>query len=87
MNSTLRNKAIFVLAIILVCVYGIIGLPKSKDELLKNWNENIRLGLDLKGGSQLVLQVQAQDKQSMFRAFARGCRRVLQASHQRHCDY
>ena len=61
MNSTLRNKAIFVLAIILVCVYGIIGLPKSKDELLKNWNDNIRLGLDLKGGSQLVLQVQAQD--------------------------
>src|SRR6187402_1224194 len=61
MNSTLRNKAIFVLVIILVCVYGIIGLPKSKDELLKNWNDNIRLGLDLKGGSQLVLQVQAQD--------------------------
>lgn len=61
MNSTLRNKAIFVLAILLVCVYGIIGLPKSKAELLKNWNENIRLGLDLKGGSQLVLQVQVQD--------------------------
>ncbi len=61
MNSTLRNKAIFVLAIILICVYGIIGLPKSKDELLKNWNDNIRLGLDLKGGSQLVLQVQVQD--------------------------
>jgi len=61
MNSTLRNKAIFVLAILLVCVYGIIGLPKSKAELLKNWNDNIRLGLDLKGGSQLVLQVQVQD--------------------------
>lgn len=61
MNSTLRNKAIFVLAILLVCVYGIIGLPKSKTELLKNWNDNIRLGLDLKGGSQLVLQVQVQD--------------------------
>lgn len=61
MNSTLRNKSIFVLAILLICVYGIIGLPKSKDELVKNWSENIRLGLDLKGGSQLVLQVQAQD--------------------------
>ena len=61
MNSTLRNKAIFVLTIILICLYGIIGLPKSKGELVKNWNENIRLGLDLKGGSQLVLQVQAQD--------------------------
>ena len=61
MNSTLRNKLIFVVVILLVCVYGIIGLPKSKDELLKNWNDNIKLGLDLKGGSQLVLQVQAQD--------------------------
>ena len=61
MNSTLRNKAIFVLAIILICVYGIIGIPKSGAELVKNWNENIRLGLDLKGGSQLVLQVQVQD--------------------------
>jgi preprotein translocase subunit SecD len=61
MNSTLRNKAIFVLVIILICVYGIIGIPKSGAELVKNWNENIRLGLDLKGGSQLVLQVQVQD--------------------------
>lgn len=61
MNSTLRNKLIFIVAIILVCVYGIIGLPKSKAELVKNWNDNIRLGLDLKGGSQLVLQVQVQD--------------------------
>ena len=26
-----------------------------------NWNKNIHLGLDLKGGSQLVLQVQMQD--------------------------
>jgi preprotein translocase subunit SecD len=61
MNSTLRNKAIFVLVIVLICIYGIIGIPKSKAELVRNWNNNIRLGLDLKGGSQLVLQVQAQD--------------------------
>lgn len=61
MNPTLRNKALLVLAIILVCVYGIIGLPKSKSELVKNWNQNIKLGLDLRGGSQLVLQVQVQD--------------------------
>lgn len=61
MNSSLRNKAIFVLVILLVCIYGIIGLPRSKEELTRNWNENIKLGLDLKGGSQLVLQVQVQD--------------------------
>jgi preprotein translocase subunit SecD len=61
MNSTLRNKAIFLLAVILICLYGIIGLPKSKEEFVQNWNNNIKLGLDLKGGSQLVLQIQVQD--------------------------
>jgi preprotein translocase subunit SecD len=61
MTSNIRNKAILVAAVLLVCIYGVIGLPKSKDELLKNWNENIKLGLDLKGGSQLVLQIQVQD--------------------------
>ncbi|MBM3764044.1 MAG: protein translocase subunit SecD [Acidobacteria bacterium] len=61
MTSTIRNKAIFILAVVLICIYGIIGLPKSKDELVKNWSENIKLGLDLKGGSQLVLEVQVQD--------------------------
>src|SRR5262249_25708352 len=37
------------------------GIPKSKDDLVKNWNKNIKLGLDLRGGSHLVLQVQVQD--------------------------
>ena len=49
------------MAIILVCVYGIIGLPTSKAQLLDNLKNNIRLGLDLKGGSQLMLQVKLQD--------------------------
>ncbi len=61
MQKSLRWKAITILAIILLSVYGIIGLPKSKDELVKNFNENIKLGLDLRGGSHLVLQVQVQD--------------------------
>jgi preprotein translocase subunit SecD len=46
---------------ILVCVFGIIGFPKSKDALVDNVSHNIRLGLDLKGGSHLVLQVHVQD--------------------------
>ena len=28
---------------------------------MANWKQNIRLGLDLRGGSHLVLQVQVQD--------------------------
>ena len=47
---------------ILVCVFGIIGFPEvaGRSEV-KNFRNNIRLGLDLKGGSHLVLEVQVQD--------------------------
>ena len=61
MSKVPKWKAIVIIATILICLYGIIGLPKSKDELTANWNHNIRLGLDLRGGSLLVLQVQLQD--------------------------
>ena len=61
MNKNLSIKAICILAVLLICIYGIIGIPKSKDELVANWQKNIRLGLDLRGGSHLVLQVQVQD--------------------------
>ena len=37
------------------------GFPESTNELVDNWKKNIHLGLDLKGGSHLVLQVQMQD--------------------------
>lgn len=69
MDKSLRYKAILIGATILISLYGIIGLPKSKDEIVKNWNKNIHLGLDLKGGSHLVVQVQAQDA---FKAEADG---------------
>ncbi len=36
-------------------------VAKSKEELAANWKQNIKLGLDLRGGSHLVLQVQVQD--------------------------
>jgi preprotein translocase subunit SecD len=61
MNKNTRVRSIVILATILICVYGIIGFPKSKADLIKNFQNNIRLGLDLKGGSHLVLQVQVQD--------------------------
>ncbi|HLJ16364.1 MAG TPA: protein translocase subunit SecD [Bryobacteraceae bacterium] len=61
MKQNLRIKAFIILGVVLLCVYGIIGLPKSKAELVDNFQKNIRLGLDLKGGTQLVLQIQLQD--------------------------
>lgn len=61
MQSNLRFKLIAIVAVLLLCAYGIIGLPKSKDELVGNFKKNIRLGLDLRGGSYLILQLQVQD--------------------------
>jgi preprotein translocase subunit SecD len=61
MYKNLKLKGLIILAVLLVCTYSIIGLPKSKDELMANFQKNIRLGLDLRGGSHLVLQVQVQD--------------------------
>jgi preprotein translocase subunit SecD len=61
MKRNLRYKFLFIVAVVLVCIYGIIGIPKSKAELVANWQKNIHLGLDLRGGTYLVVQVQQQD--------------------------
>lgn len=61
MNRSLKIKAAIIAAVLLICVYGIIGIPKSGADIANNFKKNIRLGLDLRGGSQLVMQVQVQD--------------------------
>src|SRR5580692_9013910 len=61
MTSNLKIKILAIVVVILICIYGIIGLPTSTAQVVANWNKNIHLGLDLRGGSQLVLQVQIQD--------------------------
>jgi preprotein translocase subunit SecD len=70
MQRNLTLKASVIAATILVCLFGIIGFPKflggvgiplSVAQLTSNMQQNIHLGLDLKGGSHLVLQVQVQD--------------------------
>jgi preprotein translocase subunit SecD len=61
MTNNLKFRALTIVVVILICIYGIIGLPTSKAELTDNLKKNIRLGLDLKGGSQLMLEVQLQD--------------------------
>src|SRR6266852_4174729 len=65
MKINLKFRIIAIVAVVLVCLIGIVGdgfrPPKSKQEIVDNWKKNIRLGLDLKGGSHLVLQVQLQD--------------------------
>src|SRR6516165_11455843 len=61
MQKNLTARSIVIVVVILLCVFGIIGVPKSMADLKQNWQNNIKLGLDLKGGSHLVLQVQVQD--------------------------
>src|SRR6185312_11253237 len=61
MKKNLRIKFLIIAGIVLACIYGIIGLPTSKAQLVDNWNRNIHLGLDLRGGTYLVVQVQEQD--------------------------
>jgi preprotein translocase subunit SecD len=61
MQRNLQIKFAVIAVTILICLYGIFGLPTSASQVEENLKKNIRLGLDLKGGSHLVLQVQLQD--------------------------
>jgi preprotein translocase subunit SecD len=64
MNPNLKWKVISIVAIILLCLYTIFGLPNfptSFATLKNNFAQQIKLGLDLQGGTHLILQVQVQE--------------------------
>jgi preprotein translocase subunit SecD len=63
MNKNLRWKVIVIVVTLLVFLFGIVGIPKnwSGQGLLASMTERIHLGLDLKGGTHLILQVQVND--------------------------
>jgi len=63
MNKNLTWKLVLILAIVVVFTLGIFGIPKdwSKQGLLSAVTDRIHLGLDLKGGTHLILQVQVND--------------------------
>jgi preprotein translocase subunit SecD len=61
MKKNVMSRSIFIVIVILIAVFGIIGFPTSVSALVRNVKSNIRLGLDLRGGSYLVLEVQVQD--------------------------
>jgi preprotein translocase subunit SecD len=60
-TQSLKYKVLAIVVVTLACIFGIIGLPTSVDQLKKNFAERIHLGLDLKGGSHMVMQIQVQD--------------------------
>ena len=50
-EKRLRNRTIVILAVVLFCILGIIGIPTSFDALRNSLRNRIRLGLDLSGGN------------------------------------
>lgn len=62
MGNNLATKVALIVAVLLVFVYGILGIPHSTgkglgDSLKQALADRIHLGLDLKGGTHLVLEV------------------------------
>jgi len=63
MQKNLLIKLVVIVGILLVFLYGIFGIPSklSGDGLREAVLKHIRLGLDLQGGTHLILQVQIDD--------------------------
>ena len=64
MSKNVLKKTIFIIAIVVVCLWGLIGgwpPPTSLRAIRQNIEQGIHLGLDLRGGTHLVLQVMVND--------------------------
>jgi preprotein translocase subunit SecD len=63
MNKNLLWKLALIVGILLVFLFGIFGIPQSfsGQGLLSAMTNHIHLGLDLRGGTHLILQVQVND--------------------------
>ncbi|MGH9787111.1 MAG: protein translocase subunit SecD [Candidatus Acidiferrales bacterium] len=73
MNPNLRTKAVIILGVILICAVGLtcfekgvdaktrFRFPTSLTALRENVSSRINLGLDLRGGIHLILQVQVDE--------------------------
>jgi len=55
MGKNLAGKTAFIVAVLVICCFGIVGIPHGG--LTQSIKNNIQLGLDLKGGIHLVLEV------------------------------
>jgi preprotein translocase subunit SecD len=59
MGKNLAGKTGFIIAVLVIFIYGIFGIPHGG--LKQSITDRIHLGLDLKGGTHLVLQVQVAE--------------------------
>jgi preprotein translocase subunit SecD len=80
MSQNIRWRSVFILLIVLLCVYGLLGrpaFPTSLSQVEDNFRQRIKLGLDLQGGTHLVLQVQVEE------AIAQECNQTIDRLTQR----
>jgi len=63
MKKDLKKKVALIIAVLLVFLYGIFGVPAglSGKDLAAALTKRIHLGLDLQGGAHLVLQVEVKE--------------------------
>ena len=63
MSQNLKGKTDSIVAILVVFCYGFIGIPHgvTPTALKQAIADHIKLGLDLKGGIHLVLQVHVEE--------------------------
>src|SRR6516225_8285736 len=63
MIKNFTAKIVLIIAVLILFLFGIFGIPKrfTPAGLLAAMQERIHLGLDLKGGTHLILQVQVND--------------------------
>ena len=63
MSSQITWKFVLIGLVVLACIFSLIGFPPptSLTALKQTFADRIKLGLDLKGGSHLVLQVQVDE--------------------------
>jgi preprotein translocase subunit SecD len=63
MKKNLKNKIALIIAVLLVFLYGIFGIPSglSGKAILEALNSRIHRGLDLQGGVHLILQVEVKE--------------------------
>jgi preprotein translocase subunit SecD len=63
MKKNLNNKIALIIAVLVICIYGIFGVPSgvSGKALMEAMGQRIHLGLDLRGGVHLILQVVVEE--------------------------
>ena len=63
MQKNLAGKTVFIIAVLIVFVFGFIGMPSkwSGQGVADSITSRIHLGLDLKGGTHLILQVMVNE--------------------------